>query len=63
MSKELKARKDVEQSLTWDLTAIFKTEEEFNLAVKEAQKLTEEVEKEYKGKLNSANVINECVTR
>lgn len=63
MSKELKARKDVDQLLTWDLTAIFKTEEEFSSAVKEAQRLTEEVEKEYKGKLNSAKVINECLDK
>ncbi|MFA5523040.1 MAG: oligoendopeptidase F [Tissierellales bacterium] len=63
MSKELKARKDVDQLLTWDLRAVFKTEEEFDSAVKKAQKLTEEVEKEYKGRLSSAIVINGCLDK
>ncbi|WIV13806.1 oligoendopeptidase F [Proteiniborus sp. MB09-C3] len=63
MSKELKARKDVDQLLTWDLSAIFKTEGEFNSAVNEAQELTEEIEGKYKGRLNSATVINECLDK
>jgi oligoendopeptidase F len=63
MKKALKERKDVDQSLTWDLSAIYKTEEQFNMAIKEAQKLTEELEKDYKKKLNSASVINECLNK
>ena len=63
MSKELRERKDVDQLLTWDLSAIFKTEEEFNLAVKKSQELTEEIEKNYKGKLNSADSINGCLDK
>lgn len=63
MSKELRERKDVDQLLTWDLSAIFKTEEEFNLAVKKSQELTEEIEKKYKGKLNSADSINGCLDK
>ncbi len=63
LSKELKARKDVDLLLTWDLSAIFKTEEEFNSAVQEAQRLTEGVEKEYKGRLNTAAIINECLDK
>ncbi len=61
MGKELKERKDVDQSLTWDLSAIYKTEEEYNSAIKEAEKYTEEIESKYKGSLNSADVINECL--
>jgi len=63
LSKELKERKDVEQLLTWDLSAIFKTEEEFDIAVKKAQELTEVIEGEYKGRLNSANSINQCLDK
>lgn len=59
----LKERKDVEQSLTWDLSALFKTEEEYNSAVKETQKLAGEVENKYKGRLNSASIINECLDK
>jgi oligoendopeptidase F len=63
LGKALKERKNVEQSLTWDLTAIYKTEEQYNLAVKEAEELALEVERNYKGRLNSANVINECLDK
>ena len=63
MAKVLLERKDVDEKFTWDLTAIFKTEEEFDQTVKEAQKLTEEVEEKFKGKLNTAEAINECLNR
>lgn len=63
MAKELLERKDVDENLTWDLSAIFKTEEEFEKAVKEIEKLTEEIEKEFKGKLDTAQTINECLDK
>ena len=63
MGKILKDRKDVEQSLTWDLSAIFATEQQYNLAVKELQELTFEVEKIYKGKLNTSSNINQCLDK
>jgi oligoendopeptidase F len=53
MAKTLKERKDVDQLLTWDLSAIYKTEEEYNSAVSRAQELTCEIESSYEGKLNS----------
>jgi oligoendopeptidase F len=63
MGKDLKNRKDVEQSLTWDLSAIYATEEEYNLAVKELQGLALEVGEKYKGKLNTASNINQCLDK
>ncbi|MBU3146108.1 oligoendopeptidase F [Clostridium sp. CF012] len=63
MGKTLKDRKDVEQSLTWDLSAIYATELQYNLAGKELQELTFEVEKNYKGKLNTASNINQCLNK
>jgi oligoendopeptidase F len=63
MGKILKERKDVDQSLTWDLSAIYATEQQYNLAVKELQGLASEVEKNYKGKLNTASNINECLDK
>ena len=63
MGKILKDRKDVEQSLTWDLSAIYSTEEQYNLAVKELQGLTFEMEKNYKGRLNTASNINQCLDK
>ena len=63
MGKVLRKRSDVDKLLTWDLSAIYKTEEEYNLAIKEAEKLAGEIEKNYKNKLNSAGVINECLDK
>lgn len=56
-------RKDVDKSLTWDLSAIFKTEEDYNSAVKEVQMLTEQIESDYKTRLNTPNNINECLDK
>jgi len=63
MGKVLKERKDVDIALTWDLSAIYKTEEEYDLAIKEAQKLTYEIEESYKDKLNTSETINECLDK
>lgn len=63
MAKVLKDRKDVDQSLTWDLSAIFSTEEEYNSAVKKLQELTSQLEKDYKGKLNTVGNINGCLDK
>ena len=63
MTKVLKDRKDVEQSLTWDLSAIYRAEEQYDLAVKELQELTFQVEKNFKGKLSTACNINECLDK
>lgn len=63
MKKAFKERKDVDQSLTWDLSTIYETEEQYNIAVKEAQNLVTEIEENYKGKLNRADVINQCLDK
>ncbi|MFZ5354552.1 MAG: oligoendopeptidase F [Bacillota bacterium] len=63
MKKGFPERKDVDQSLTWDLTALFKTEEQYEAAVKLMQQQTEELEKGYKGRLNTPNAINECLDK
>ncbi|OGO79155.1 MAG: oligoendopeptidase F [Clostridiales bacterium GWB2_37_7] len=63
MKKNLKERKDVDQSLTWDLSAIYQKEEHYKSAIQEAQRLTEEIEKSFKGKLNTAAAINECLNK
>jgi oligoendopeptidase F len=63
MKKALKERKDVDQSLTWDLSAIYQTEEQYNSAIQDAQRLTEEIERNFKGKLTSAEIINKCLNQ
>jgi len=61
MAKVLKDRKDVDPALTWDLSTIYATDEKFQSAVKEMKELSLKIEKDYKGKLNTANKINECL--
>ena len=48
MKTALKERKDVDKSLTWDLSSLYKTEELYNLAVKGLEELTLEIEKNIK---------------
>ena len=61
MEKILKDRKDIDEALTWDLSAIYATDEEFQRDVKEMKELSLKIEKDYKGKLNTASKINECL--
>lgn len=63
MAKTLKERKDVDQSLTWDLSALYKTEAEYNSAVSKAQHLASVIEENYRGKLNTSSIINECLDK
>ncbi len=62
MKKGFPERKDVDQSLTWDLTALYSTEAEYEAAVAEVQKKVAELEG-YKGQLKNAKVINECLNK
>lgn len=63
MTRILKERKDVDKSLTWDLTAIFATEEQYDLAILELKELVLEIECDFKERLNTANNINECLDK
>lgn len=63
MIKAIPNRKDVDTKFTWDLSTIFKTEEEFQQSVKELEILGKEIEREYKGKLNNSNAINSCLDK
>ncbi|SEW44233.1 oligoendopeptidase F [[Clostridium] fimetarium] len=54
-------RKDVDINLTWDLTSIFKTNDEFVVALENMNRLTSEIEMEYRGKINTAKSINSCL--
>jgi oligoendopeptidase F len=63
MKKALKERNEVNQALTWDLSAIYQTEEQYHLAIDEAQRLTEDIEKNYRGKLDSADMIIQCLSQ
>ena len=60
---ELLERKDVDEKLTWDLSAIFKTEEEFEEKLREINDLSLEIEREFKGKLDSSKKVNDCLDR
>lgn len=63
MGNAMKDRRDVDELLTWDLSAIFSTEEAFNAAVKDVEAGTKEVVENYKGKLNTPQVINKCLDK
>lgn len=58
---ELARRQDVPVNETWDLSLLYKTEENMYSDVKKAQTLTEEIVKKYKGKLNTPENIVNCL--
>ena len=58
---ELASRKDVPVSLTWDLSSIYATEEEMYRDTERMNRLSEHMVQEYKGKLNTPQIINACL--
>lgn len=62
MAEELKARKEVPEELTWDLTRIYATEEDMLRDAGEMERLTREIVEQYKGRLDSPERIEACVT-
>lgn len=60
MAEQLKKRSEVPVELTWDLTALYKSDEEMFEALDEAKKLCDSIVAKYQGKLNTAEAINAC---
>ena len=60
---ELMKRKDVPVELTWDLGAIYDSEEKWKADVERIRRMTNEIEKEYKGKLTTAEAIQACLDK
>ena len=60
---ELMQRKDVPVELTWDLGAIYDSEEKWKADVERIRRMTDEIEKEYKGKLTTAEAIQACLDK
>ncbi|MDC7278937.1 oligoendopeptidase F [Butyrivibrio fibrisolvens] len=63
MAETLKKRSEVPVELTWDTSRLFKSSKELMSALEEFKKLTSDMEKEYKGKLTSAEAINDCMDK
>ncbi|WP_202711427.1 oligoendopeptidase F [Sporosalibacterium faouarense] len=61
MRSELKPRKEIDVSLTWDLTHIFKTDTEYEETLKEVVEQSKKIESNFKGKLDNADIILECI--
>lgn len=54
-------RNEVDKSLTWNLSDLFKTEEDYKSALKEIVEKTDELVKIYEGKLDCYCTINSCL--
>ncbi|GMG97800.1 oligoendopeptidase F [Tepidimicrobium xylanilyticum] len=63
MGISLLDRKDVDERYTWDLSSIFKTEEEYEKKLEELVSLSKEAEEEFKGKLKDPKTINDCLDK
>ncbi|MCI9074007.1 MAG: oligoendopeptidase F [Lachnospiraceae bacterium] len=62
MAEELKSRKDVPEELTWDLSHIYASEEDMLRDVEKMERLAREIEEKYKGRLDTPERIEACVT-
>ena len=58
---ELKLRKDVPTELTWDLSSIYTNEEELQKDIEDLKVLSSRMVQDYKGKLDSPQIINKCL--
>lgn len=58
---ELTMRKDVPEELTWDLSLLYASEEDMYRDADRAKQLADEIEKTYKGNLNTPEQINACL--
>ena len=63
MAEELLFRKDVKKELTWDLSLIYKDEDALMADAARLESFTAQLEKDYKGRLDSADRINECLDK
>ncbi|WP_352418463.1 oligoendopeptidase F [Proteiniborus sp.] len=61
MSNGLKPRKEIDVSLTWDLSHIFKTDEEYEIAMNELIEESKMLESTYKDKLSNPGIILKCI--
>lgn len=55
-------RKDVPEQLTWDLSAIYATEEAMYEDADKVEALSRRLEEKYKGKLDTAQAVSDCLT-
>lgn len=62
MAEELKDRKEVPVELTWDLSRIYATEEDMLRDAREMEQLTREIVEQYKGRLDTPERIEACIT-
>ena len=61
MENKLKNRDEIDINLTWDLSRIYKTDEDMLLDLDKAVSLCNEIEANYKGNLTSPEAINACL--
>ncbi|MGN1188728.1 MAG: oligoendopeptidase F [Lachnospiraceae bacterium] len=61
MADELLSRKDIPVELTWDLSLIYKTEDDMLADAAKMEKITEQIANTFKGRLDSPERINECL--
>ena len=63
MAEKMLKRREVDKSLTWDLTGIFRDEKSFKEAFDKYISIGEGIERDYKGRLKAAQDINDCLDR
>lgn len=63
MVEKMPKRSEVDKSLTWDLTGIFRDEKSFKETFDKYISIGEGIERDYKGRLKTGQDINDCLDR
>lgn len=61
--EELKNRADVQQELTWDITALYETKEDYETAVESLKAAVDEFVQDYEGKLTDSVTIAKALKK
>ena len=61
MAETLKKRSEVPEELKWDTSRIYKSKEDMMAALDKMKKFSADIEKQFKGKLTTAKMINDCL--
>ena len=61
MREQLKPRSEIDVSLTWNLSHIFSSDEEYERTLKEVVEKSKEIEDTYKGRLDNPDTIIKCL--
>lgn len=60
---EMKKRSEIQENLKWDLSRLYKSQAEYEEALKKCQTMAKNIKEEYKGKICTADIAGRCLEK